>query len=179
MLTSTQRRSKGSSDVTGGIARRASAAAAATLCLWLTAPTFALAGGTNYFGPIDQPGNTESPAVYLKVGTKDKKPIELRRFAAYEPAAFTCQGGTYQPEDGLYFPQVKFPKELLPLPITKRSFSGRAEDSEGFFEITGTVPRKGPARGTVQLTTISGPLNDSYCDTGVLSWEAPVYNNPY
>jgi hypothetical protein len=152
-------------------------AAVTALCAGLAVPSLAVAGQVKYFGPITQPGNTESPSVYLIVGTKKKKPIELRRLTVYQSAAFTCQGGTYQPDEGLYFPQVKFPNELLPLPITKRSFSGRAEDSEGFFEITGTVPRKGPARGTVQLTTISGPLNDSYCDTGVLSWEAPVYNN--
>jgi hypothetical protein len=145
----------------------------AALCVLLAAPTLALAGGTNYFGPIDQPGNTESPSVYLKVGTKDKKPIELRRFAVYEPATQPCSGS-----DGVHFPQVKFPQELLPLPITKRSFSGRAEAPDGdFFEISGVVPRKGPARGTVQLTTTVG--NGERCDTGVLSWEAPVYENPY
>jgi hypothetical protein len=172
MLTSTQRRSKASSDANGRIARRASAGVAA-LCVLLAAPTLALAGGTNYFGPIDQPGNTESPSVYLKVGTKDKKPIELRRFAVYEPATQPCSGS-----DGVHFPQVKFPQELLPLPITKRSFSGRAEAPDGdFFEISGVVPRKGPARGTVQLTTTVG--NGERCDTGVLSWEAPVYENPY
>jgi hypothetical protein len=147
-------------------------AGVAVACLWLALPPVALAGGVNYFGPIDQPGNTENPSVYLKVGTKDKKPIELRRFAVYEPATPPCDGS-----DGLHFSQVKFPKENLPLPITKRSFSGRAEAPDGdFFEISGVVPRKGPARGTVQLT--STLPNGGHCDTGVLSWEAPVSENP-
>jgi hypothetical protein len=158
--------------VTGLFVRR-TGAGVAVVCLWLAMPSLALAGAVNYFGPINQPGNTENPSVYLKVGTKDKKPIELRRFAVYEPATQPCPGS-----NGVHFPQVKFPKENLPLPITKRSFSGRAEDPEGdFFEISGVVPRKGPARGTVQLTTTL-PAG-GHCDTGVLSWEAPVYNDPY
>jgi hypothetical protein len=192
MPTSTEPRTKAISNVTGRVARRASAGAAA-LALWLAVPPLAVAGSVNYFGPIDQPGNTESPSVYLKVGTKNKKPVELRRFTAYEPAAQPCPAS-----DELHFPQVKFPNELLPLPIRKGSFSGRAESPDGdFFEISGQVPRKGPARGTLRLTStlsVPDPLppppppdpeeeerfhEQATCDTGVLSWEAPVYNKPY
>lgn len=146
------------------------------LCLWLAAPSPVLAGSVVYFGPILQPGNTESPSVAFTVyRNENKKPVELRRFSVYEPMAQPCPAS-----DELHFPFVKFPQEDLPLPIRKGSFSGRAEDLEGdFFEITGVVPRKGTARGTVQLTTtIHLSSGDSYCDTGVLPWEATIYKKP-
>jgi hypothetical protein len=77
----------------------------------------------------------------------------------------------------VYSPKVKFPQEDLPIPMTKRRFSGRAEDYEGvFFEISGVVPRKGLARGSGQLTTTIHfeQSDDLYCDTGVLPWEDTV-----
>jgi hypothetical protein len=161
--------------VSGRLAR-GGAAGVAALCLCLAWPLSALARSVVYFGPINQPGNTESPAVVFRVGTNEnKKPVELVRFSVYEPAALSCT------PSGVYFPHVKFPKEDLPIPMTKRRFSARAVDYEGdFFEISGVVPRKGPARGTVQLTaTIHFDQSDDlYCDTGVLAWEATVYKKP-
>ena len=147
----------------------------AVLCVSVAAPPLALAGSVTYFGPIAQPGNTGQPAVKLQVRTKKKKPFELRSFAAYEPTTPPCDGSL----GGLTFSQVKFPVDLVPVPITKRSFSAIVVDDAGdSLEINGVIPKKGPATGTLHLiehfTAGGGP-----CDTGVLSWEAALYDKPY
>ena len=157
--------------------RLAFGAGLAVLCASVTVPPLALAGSVAYFGPISQPGNPDQPAVRLQVRTKEKKPFELRSFAAYNPTTPPCAGAP----SGLRFPQVKFPVDLVPVPVTKRSFSAIVVDDAGdSFEISGVIPKKGPASGTLRLVeNYSTPLGSGPCDTGVLPWEASHYNKPY
>lgn len=179
--------------------------AAVALCGWLAVPPLALAGGVAYFGPVNQPGNAAA-TVHLIVGTKKvgakkkEKPFELRRFTEFWVRSEPCIPNPPFPPSELSYKQFKFPEELLPIPIKKGSFSARFEDPNGYyiFEISGTVPRKGPASGSLRLTSTESvqhaPLPPPYegpppdpeerdhetvtCDTGVLSWEASVYKGP-
>jgi hypothetical protein len=176
--------------------------AAVALCGWLAVPPLAVAGGVAYFGPVNQPGNAAA-TVHLIVGTKKvgkkraQKPFELRRFTEFWVRSEPCIPNPPFPPSGVSYKQVKVPEELLPIPIKKGSFSASVDAyGDGFttFEISGTVPRKGPASGTLRLTSTEsvqhapGPPPPSdpeerdhesvTCDTGVLSWEASVYQGP-
>jgi hypothetical protein len=176
--------------------------AAVALCGWLAVPPLAQAGGVAYFGPVNQPGNAAA-TVHLIVGTKKvgpkkkEKPFELRRFTEFWVHSEPCIPNPPFPPSELSYKQFKFPEELLPIPIKKGSFSASGDphgDGYATFEISGTVPRKGPASGTLRLTSTEsvqhapGPPpppdpeerdhESVTCDTGVLSWEASVYHGP-
>ncbi len=71
--------------------------------------------------------------------------------------------------------------DLVPVPISKRRFTAIVVDDAGdSFEISGVIPKNGPASGTLRLVEhFSTPLGSGPCDTGVLSWEATVYDKPY
>jgi hypothetical protein len=176
--------------------------AAVALCGWLAVPPLAPAGGVPYFGPVNQPGNAAATVHLIvgtkKVGTKKKeKPFELRRFTEFWVRSEPCIPNPPFPPSELSYKQFKFPEELLPIPIKKGSFSASGDpygDGYATFEISGTVPRKGPASGTLRLTSTEsvqhapGPPpppdpeerdhESVTCDTGVLSWEASVYHGP-
>jgi hypothetical protein len=178
---------------------------AVALCATLALPSLAQSGGVPYFGPVDQPGGSGAESVHLIVGTKKvgkkkkEKPFEVRRFTEFWVDSQPCipNPNPQFPPVGVSYDQMKFPQELLPIRIKKGSFSGsgfvgsNVDPNYLNFEISGTVPRKGPASGTLRMTSKESlqhaPLpppeleerdhESVTCDTGVLPWEASV-NKP-
>jgi hypothetical protein len=158
----------------GGFEVKRAGIIAVVLCALLALAPAAVAKSVHYYGPLVQPaGAIDDAAVEftVKAKKKGKKPVALTSFHTYNAWSQDCD---------VYYPAVRFPKELLPVTLSKGSFTARATVENGdFYEITGTVPKNGgPASGTVQLTNSDiGITGTENCDTGVLSWSATVFDN--
>ena len=141
-----------------------------------------------YAGPIDLaelPGDTPGPAsIELTVKAKSKKkgktpkPKLVSRLKLHNVYG-TCEDGTrvYPADNNSEF-DITYGIEFPGAKIKHRKFSAADPASAEFgtgITLTGTVPKKGPATGTVR---IQQDLSDSTapelgkCDTGTLGWTA-------
>jgi hypothetical protein len=136
----------------------------------------ATAKNYKYAGPIglaELPGDTAGPAsIELTVKAKSKKKgtkpkpkfvSRLKLHNVYE----TCEDGTklYPADNNSEF-DITYGFEFEGAKIKNRKFS----TTDASITLTGTVPKSGPATGTVRISEeVSG---FGHCDTGTLNWTA-------
>jgi hypothetical protein len=149
------------------------------------APQAAMAG-TEYAGELVPPqegyGGTPSGIEFNVSFAKNKKgkrvPYSVNRFQSRAITMYCANGNTWW--HGLGNAMVTgtlgwedHPNEVVR--VKKRKFhdatDGEYGPSSGFYEITGTIPKNGPATGTIRLT-YPNEAQGGYCDSGVVSWTA-------
>jgi hypothetical protein len=182
---------------------RSGVVALAAICAALAIAALAGATSSNdkYSGPVDLtevPDDTPGPAsVELTVKSKSKKkgskklvPKELSKLKLHNVYA-TCTDGTHvYPADNNSEFDIVFGFDYGGTKIKKRKFSiddatppgDEIPATSSSFAMTGKVPRKGAATGTIRITfhrdANPEPADPRYpepalnCDSGVVSWTA-------
>ena len=138
------------------------------------APQMAAGAGSTYVGDLVSPQvgpHGEPSAIQFKLALDKKKkgklvPSAVRRFESRAVPLFCSDGSTtFYGGDG--YGGVKFLEHFFSAPVKKRTFSYSSDiaTTTADTEVTGQIPRSGPATGTLRITT-------SGCDSGVVSWTA-------
>jgi hypothetical protein len=171
--------------------RRFSVIAVTCALVALTTTVPALAGGRNdvYAGEIEQPpvaGFAHEKTIELYVHTQHhrdgrvtvKIPV-VNIFDVY----LRCQNGTYVGA-GFNAGGVTTRIELTDIEVEHRSFDQIGGDEEGLIHVKlmGTLPKRGLAKGTIDVSGDYGEVSDGegdredlgHCESGVLNWSAAL-----
>jgi hypothetical protein len=164
---------------------RSSAVAAATSIAMLALAPQAAMAGTEYHGELVPPqegyGTPSEIEFDVSLG-KNKKgkrvPRSVRRFRSRAVTLYCANGNTWwhglgEASVGGTLGWADHPNDWVT--IKKRSFhsatDGEYGPSSGFYEIAGTIPKNGPATGTIRLT-YPNEAQGGWCDSGVVGWTA-------
>ena len=135
-------------------------------------PALSRAASDAYTGDLTTPHTTPNGVtsgirfnVILKKNDRGKRvPTFVRRFESRVVPMY-CEDGSIAYQDGF------FPHPTLEVPIRKRKFEDSVNNGGDRFEITGQIPKSGPASGTIRM--FSAAFSDvPNCDSGVVSWTA-------
>jgi hypothetical protein len=171
----------------GGISSRrmlSLTALAAALGLASIAPQAAMAGSA-YHGELVPPQvghGTPSEIEFNVDADKNKKgklvPDQVKRFRSRAVTMYCANGNTWWHGLGNASVGGTLGWEDHPnggIAVKKRKFhdatDGEYGPSSGFYEISGQIPKKGPATGTIRLT-YPNEAQGGYCDSGVVNWIA-------
>ncbi len=150
-------------------------------------PQLAAAGTTHYKGRISQPVLAPSAggiaglaptSIEFKLVDSGFGPMiwQLRETSVY----FHCTDGSvhYPADSRSSYPRLTFEDSMR---VKKGKFSAVNDDGLGrIFTAKGTIPNRGPAKGTIRITehvrALSDPIEGDHpafdCDTGALRWTA-------
>jgi hypothetical protein len=160
----------------------AAATLAASTVVMVVGPPTVLAGG-KYSGDLVPPhvGYGTPSAIEFNVSFgKNKKgkvvPTSVKRFRSRSVTMYCANGNAWwlgwDPAGGTTDWQ-DHPTDWVD--VKKRKFhdatDGEYGPSSGFYEITGTIPKNGPATGTIRMS-YPNAAQGGYCDSGVLNWSA-------
>jgi hypothetical protein len=166
--------------------------AATAACVALLLPAGAGAGtSTSYEGPAAGSAPEGLPSVKFVLKTKKKNgkqvPKLVFRFQSRGIPVFCPSGQHYfhDSSNSAGLPPGYFDYPIVEIPISKKGqfsqytpFSQGDPSNEGYW-VTGSVPKHGPATGTVRIAeTLSstGPAAGAgysgYCDSGEVAWSA-------
>lgn len=154
------------------------------VCAALVAQAAPAEASHTYTGPIDlQPrpfpegAGEGAPTVQLKVRFQGKQPIRVDKFLETS-AYFFCSAGppmaSYPTDTGGHPSKVVYQWSVK---VNKRRFAASSSDAGQTVTITGRIPAKGAATGTVRIVdhlplTEDPELPAGTCDTGTLNWRA-------
>jgi hypothetical protein len=144
-------------------------------------PQAAMAAAASYQGDLVPPQQGGyygvQSAIEFKVRVVKKKngklvPTAVKNFRSRSVTMYCPNGNTWWL--GLHGSGVDFedhPKDEVR--IKKRKFHDASYDDygSGFYEISGRVPRSGPATGTIRIT-YPNEAQGGTCDSGVVNWAA-------
>jgi hypothetical protein len=167
-----------------GGARRLVVGTVAAAAVASIGPQAAMAG-SEYHGELVPPqtghGTPSEIEFNVSIG-KNKKgkrvPTSVNRFQSRAVTLYCANGNTWW--HGLGSASVTgtlgwedHPNEFVR--VKKRKFhdatDGEYGPSSGFYEISGQIPKNGPATGTIRLT-YPNEAQGGYCDSGVVNWTA-------
>ena len=158
------------------------AALAAACAVVAIAPQAAMAG-SKYRGDLDPPhvGYGTPSAIEFSVSfDKNKKgkrvPTYVNRFRSRSVTMYCANGNTWwhgwDPAAGTT-DWEEHPNTFVK--VKKRKFHdatvGEYGPQSGFYEISGQIPKNGPATGTIRLT-YPNEAQGGYCDSGYVNWTA-------
>jgi hypothetical protein len=148
----------------------------------------AVMAGSKYHGDLVPPqlypgfGGTPSEIEFSVSFNKIKKgkrvPTAVNRFRSRAVTMHCANGNTWwhglgSASVGGTLGWADHPNESVG--VKKRRFhdatDGEYGPSSGFYEITGTIPKNGPATGTIRLT-YPNEAQGGWCDSGVVAWTA-------
>jgi hypothetical protein len=169
-----------------GVKGRALAAAAAICGLLAFAPA-ASAKNVSYSGPVDQPqAATYVEAPRIEFGVRFAK-NDRGKLVAKFLTKLTAWNLWYQCSNippgsgntsGIVYPGAindTQSKVILGLPPRVKHGRFSATDPDEGIEVSGTIPKHGPASGTVRIFATSEPGDEpdlGTCDSGPLNWTA-------
>jgi hypothetical protein len=159
-------------------------AMAAAYALASIGPQAAMAG-SGYHGELVPPqvGHGTPSEIEFNVDVdKNKKgrlvPTEVKRFRSRAVTMNCANGNTWWHGLGNAMVTGTLGWEDHPtewVRVKKRKFhdatDGEYGPESGFYEISGQIPKKGPATGTIRLT-YPNEAQGGYCDSGVVNWIA-------
>jgi hypothetical protein len=159
-------------------------AAAISIAMLALGPQVAMAG-SKYHGELVPPQEgygTPSEIEFNADFDKNKKgklvPKSVKRFRSRAVTLYCANGETWwhglgSASVGGTLGWAEHPNDWVT--VKKRTFhdatDGEYGPSSGFYEITGTIPKNGPATGTIRLT-YPNEAQGGYCDSGVVAWTA-------
>ena len=164
---------------------RSSAGAAAISIAMLALGPQAATAGSEYHGELvppqegyGTPSEIEFSVDFAKNGKGKLVPRAVKRFRSRAVTLHCANGNTWwhglgEASVGGTLGWADHPNESVA--VKKRRFQnatdGEYGPSSGFYEITGTIPKNGPATGTIRLT-YPNEAQGGYCDSGVVAWTA-------
>jgi hypothetical protein len=169
-----------------GVKGRALAAAAAICGLLAFAPA-APAKNVSYSGPVDQPQAAtyvEPPRIEFGVrfAKNDRGKLVAKFLTKLTAWNLWYQCSNIPPgsgnTSGIVYPGAindTQSKVILGLPPRVKHGRFSATDPDEGIEVSGTIPKHGPASGTVRIFATSEPGDEpdlGTCDSGLLNWTA-------